>query len=601
MSVPTKLSGARPVNTYTVLASGDETGERQQLNRILEALASRITAVENTSTDTTDPSTPSTSYVFNPTRFQVLGSNVDIAAGGINTGQLADSAVTNAKIVASAGITLSKLAAVTASRALVSDGSGFVSASSVTATELGYVSGVTSSIQTQLNTKALDSAVVHIAGTETITGAKTFSANVGVGVSANADWIASRRAVEIGGATVSALSLGAGISEALHNLYVSSSLSAFAYSTTAPAGVCSFNNAVAGGWSWQGAASGTVGTAASLSQWMQLTSTGLGVNGSATVGGTTTSGPSAVGGSIAYQIPYSGADILNTWGAFRSSGGTLMAYGVKPGTASAVWNSSTSIGIARMGYVQDTDGHHFLTSSVVTTAIDSAVTMTERFTVATGGNIGVGTASPTDTIGFGRAVDVQSSTGGAVYVRDSDIGSTSYAFLGADAGRGYVGTFGSGYEFTIYAEGVGVATFFSDRLAVTGAVSATTTVQSGTGFFSTEVYSNGSVSGTTSVTINVDNGAVQTLQTDAGTVSITFAATNAAGKAGFFSLSVYNVGGSSTLLASASSASKYFAGDSVSIHGISAGSTGHIVFYWDGYRAIDVKNTASRSGDHRPT
>ena len=41
----------------------------------------------------------------------------------------------------------------TASRALASDGSGKVAASSVTATELGYVSGVTSAIQTQLDAK----------------------------------------------------------------------------------------------------------------------------------------------------------------------------------------------------------------------------------------------------------------------------------------------------------------------------------------------------------------------------------------------------------------------------------------------------------------
>lgn len=41
----------------------------------------------------------------------------------------------------------------TASRALVSDGSGKVDVSTVTSTELGYVSGVTSSIQSQLNGK----------------------------------------------------------------------------------------------------------------------------------------------------------------------------------------------------------------------------------------------------------------------------------------------------------------------------------------------------------------------------------------------------------------------------------------------------------------
>lgn len=42
----------------------------------------------------------------------------------------------------------------TASRALVSDGNGKVAVSAVTSTELGYLSGVTSSLQTQINSKA---------------------------------------------------------------------------------------------------------------------------------------------------------------------------------------------------------------------------------------------------------------------------------------------------------------------------------------------------------------------------------------------------------------------------------------------------------------
>lgn len=67
---------------------------------------------------------------------------------------------------------------VTANRALVSNASGKMAASAVTNTELGYLSGVTSAIQTQINNKASNNAVVHIAGTETITGAKTFSSQI---------------------------------------------------------------------------------------------------------------------------------------------------------------------------------------------------------------------------------------------------------------------------------------------------------------------------------------------------------------------------------------------------------------------------------------
>lgn len=62
--------------------------------------------------------------------------------------------ITNTDVNASAAIAVSKLAALTASRAIVSDGSGFISAATTTATEIGYVNGVTSSIQTQLDAKA---------------------------------------------------------------------------------------------------------------------------------------------------------------------------------------------------------------------------------------------------------------------------------------------------------------------------------------------------------------------------------------------------------------------------------------------------------------
>lgn len=61
--------------------------------------------------------------------------------------------IVNADIKAAAAIAVNKLAAVTASRALASDASGFITPSATTDTELGFVSGVTSAIQTQLNGK----------------------------------------------------------------------------------------------------------------------------------------------------------------------------------------------------------------------------------------------------------------------------------------------------------------------------------------------------------------------------------------------------------------------------------------------------------------
>lgn len=62
------------------------------------------------------------------------------------SGRVAVSATTAAELGA--------LNAKTASRAVVTDGSGLISTAAVTATEIGHVSGVTSAIQTQINAKA---------------------------------------------------------------------------------------------------------------------------------------------------------------------------------------------------------------------------------------------------------------------------------------------------------------------------------------------------------------------------------------------------------------------------------------------------------------
>lgn len=75
------------------------------------------------------------------------------ASAGSNTTAIASGVIVNADVNSSAGITLGKLAATTASRALVSDVSGFITPATTTATEIGYVNGVTSAIQTQINTK----------------------------------------------------------------------------------------------------------------------------------------------------------------------------------------------------------------------------------------------------------------------------------------------------------------------------------------------------------------------------------------------------------------------------------------------------------------
>lgn len=62
---------------------------------------------------------------------------------------------------------LGATAGLTASRALVSDANGYVGVSAVTSTELGYVSGVTSAIQTQID--AISASALTEASTSTLT------------------------------------------------------------------------------------------------------------------------------------------------------------------------------------------------------------------------------------------------------------------------------------------------------------------------------------------------------------------------------------------------------------------------------------------------
>lgn len=72
-----------------------------------------------------------------------------IANGGTNSSAV----LSNNRVMQSSGGAIVEAAAITANRALISDANGIPTHSVTTATELSYVSGVTSSIQTQLNAK----------------------------------------------------------------------------------------------------------------------------------------------------------------------------------------------------------------------------------------------------------------------------------------------------------------------------------------------------------------------------------------------------------------------------------------------------------------
>ena len=66
-----------------------------------------------------------------------------VGTGAITSAKIADNTIVDADINSSAAITLSKLSTLTANKALISSSGGVITPSTVTSTELGYLSGVT--------------------------------------------------------------------------------------------------------------------------------------------------------------------------------------------------------------------------------------------------------------------------------------------------------------------------------------------------------------------------------------------------------------------------------------------------------------------------
>ena len=91
--------------------------------------------------------------------------NADISGTAAIAQSKLSLSITNSEVSGTAAIALSKLGTTTASRALVTSGTGAIEVSAVTSTEIGYLDGVSSNIQTQLNAKqASDADLTAIAG-----------------------------------------------------------------------------------------------------------------------------------------------------------------------------------------------------------------------------------------------------------------------------------------------------------------------------------------------------------------------------------------------------------------------------------------------------
>ena len=98
--------------------------------------------------------TSGAALIADGTNFNPVVISGDISIGTTGTAAIGTGVIVNADVNTSAAIAFSKMENLTVSRALVSDGSGDVSVSAVTSTEIGYLDGVSSSIQSQLDGKA---------------------------------------------------------------------------------------------------------------------------------------------------------------------------------------------------------------------------------------------------------------------------------------------------------------------------------------------------------------------------------------------------------------------------------------------------------------
>ena len=106
-------------------------------------------------------STATTRTITMPDADVNLGSlvNANISASAAIAQSKLSLSITNSEVNASAAIALSKLAALSNSIVPVTNGSGILTSSAVTATELGYLTGVTAAIQTALDAKQLRSTL----------------------------------------------------------------------------------------------------------------------------------------------------------------------------------------------------------------------------------------------------------------------------------------------------------------------------------------------------------------------------------------------------------------------------------------------------------
>ena len=182
---------------------------------------------------------------------------------------------------------------------------------------------------------------------------------------------------------------------------------------------------------------------------------------------------------IGTSSPATDLDVVGPAGVTSFTGTTKLGVAVRGSTAATdysgidFYGNSQTNPTARIGVLTTGNGSflQFGTSNSYASGITTA-----GMTINDDGIVGVGTTSPADNVGFGAAVDVSSTVGGAIYFRDSDAPST-YVYVG------YIGSNSTTYVWSTANGPILFGTNNAERMRVAsgGAVSIGKTVDTVTG------------------------------------------------------------------------------------------------------------------------
>lgn len=239
--------------------------------------------------------------------------------------------IENADIKAAAAIAVNKLAALTVSRAVVTDGSGFVSAATTTSTEIGYVNGVTSAIQTQLNGKQTSgNYITALTGDVTASGPGSVAGTLAT-VNANVGTFGS--ATQVAVPTVNAK----GLITAISNTTITPAVGSITGLGTSVATALAVNVGTAGAFVVSGGALGTPSSGVATN----LTGTASGLTaGNVTTNANLTGVITSVGNATSFGT-FTSAQILA--GCSDETGTGLMAFATNPTLSGATFADATNI------------------------------------------------------------------------------------------------------------------------------------------------------------------------------------------------------------------------------------------------------------------